>query len=172
MRILRTNHTKRAKRAPPAVKKQVQPLLKSLEAKFAGVDDGATRLMARWPDIVGESLSRLCEPVRIIRGKPGSGGALEIRVAGAYATLIQHQTPAILGRVNLHLGGEAITRLRIVQGPLSTPPRPAPPPRPLPLSAAEDLRLQQAVADVGDAKLRNALLRLGRSVTQRDRNRR
>lgn len=172
IRILRTTHTKRAPRAGPSVKKQVQPLLKSLEAKFAAADDGAGRLQARWPEIVGDSLSKLCEPVRIIKGrardgKP-AGGALEIRVGGAYAPLIQHQSATLIDRINLFLGAGAIARLRLVQGPLTQPARTPPPPRPQPLTAADELRLQQAVADIGDGKLKNALLRLGRAVVQRE----
>ena len=167
LRILRTTHTKRAPRAGPSVKKQVQPLLKSLQEKFEAHDDGAARLKSRWTEIVGLSLGRLCEPVRIIKGRKDGGGTLEIRVGGAYAPLLQHQASSVLDRINLYLGRGAVTRLRLVQAPLTTPPRTPPPPRPQPLSAAEELLLQQSVADVGDARLRNALLRLGRAVTLR-----
>ncbi len=170
IRILRTTHTKRAPRAGPSVKKQVQPLLKSLEAKFAAADDGAGKLQARWPEIVGDSLSKLCEPVRIIKGRTGAGGALEIRVGGAYAALIQHQSATLIGRINLYLGAGTIIRLRLIQGPLTQPARRPPAPRPQPLAAADELRLQQAVADIGDVRLKNALLRLGRAVVQREKN--
>lgn len=172
MRILRTTHTKRAPRAGPNVQKQVQPLLKSLQAKFEAGDDGAGKLQARWPEIVGDSLSKLCEPVRIIKGRAkdghSTGGSLEIRVGGAYAPLIQHQSASLLDRINLYLGKGAIARLRLIQAPLTQKPRPVAPPRPLPLNAAEELRLQQTVADIGDDKLKNALLRLGRAVVQRE----
>ncbi len=169
MRILRTTHTRRAPRPAPPVQKQVQPLLKSLEEKFAARDDGSGRLRNRWPEIVGESLGRLTEPVRIIKGRNGSSGTLEIRTAGSYAPLIQHQSAGLLERINLFLGAGAIARLRIVQGPLSQPARLPAPPRPLPLTAADELRLRETVADVGDERLKNALLRLGRAVVQRNR---
>ncbi len=174
VRILRTTHTKRAPRPAPPVQKQVQPLLKSLEEKFAASDDGSGRLKDRWPEIVGAELSRLCEPVRIIKGRGGpkgvhQGGTLEIRTAGSYAPLIQHQSAALLERLNLFLGAGAIARLRIVQGPLTLPARKHAPPRPQPLSATDELRLLETVADVGDARLKNALLRLGRAVVKRSR---
>ncbi len=158
------------------MKKQVQPLLQSLQARFDAVDDGYGKLKNRWPEIVGESLSKVCEPVRIIKGRPPSnklaaanpkGGTLEIRVAGAYAPLIQHQSATLIDRVNLFLGGRPIERLRLIQGLLSQPQKAPPPPRPQPLSAAEEVRLQGLLSDVGDAKLRATLLRLGRAVVQR-----
>ena len=167
VRILRTTHTKRAPRVGPSVQKQVQPLLKSLEQKFAAADDGSGRLKARWPEIVGETLCRLCEPVRIIKGKGGQAGTLEIRTGGAYAPLIQHQAPTLIERINLFLGQGTVVRLRIVQGPLTLTPRAPAPPKPQPLTAADELRLQQELADVGDDKMKNALLRLGRAVVQR-----
>jgi len=166
VRILRTTHTKRAPRAGPAVHIQVQPLLKSLQARFEANDDGSGRLRARWTEVVGEQLARVCEPVRIIRGK-GKPGTLEIRVAGAYAPLIQHQSQVVIDRINLFLGSGSIDRLRLIQGPLSVQPKAAQPARPKPLNAAEELRLRETVADVDDEKLRETLLKLGRSVLQR-----
>lgn len=169
VRILRTTRTKRAPQPRPPIVKQVQPFVKSLQAKFEALDDGLGALKNRWPDIVGASLGKVSEPVRIIRGpksmKPT--GALEIRVMGAYAPLIQHQSATLLDRINLYLGKNRIERLRIIQGPLSTPaktPRPAPPP---PLSPQEELMLQKQVADVTDDTLREHLLRLGRGVMRR-----
>ena len=166
VRILRTTHTKRAPRAGPPVQKQVQPLLKSLQARFEANDDGAGKLKTRWNEVVGEQLSKLCEPVRIIKGK-GRPGTLEIRVAGAYAPLIQHQSQVVIDRINLYLGTGTIDRLRLIQGPLSVQPRAPQPARPKPLNATEELQLRESVSDVTDEKLRNALLKLGRGVLQK-----
>ncbi len=166
VRILRTTHTKRAPRAGPPVQKQVQPLLKSLQARFEANDDGAGKLKSRWNEVVGEQLSKLCEPVRIIKGK-GRPGTLEIRVGGAYAPLIQHQSQVVIDRINLYLGTGTIDRLRLIQGPLSVKPQTAQPTRPKPLNAAEELRLRESVGDVADEKLREALLKLGRGVLQK-----
>ncbi len=81
--------------------------------------------------------------------------------------MIQHQAQTLVDRVNLFLGGKSVSRLRIVQGPLSTPPRPQAPRRPPPLTAQEELSLQQTVSDVEDDKMKNSLLRLGRAVMKR-----
>ena len=166
VRILRTTHTKRAPRAGPPVQKQVQPLLKSLQARFEANDDGSGRLKTRWNEVVGEQLSRLCEPVRIIKGK-GKPGTLEIRVAGAYAPLIQHQSQVVIDRVNLYLGTGTVDRLRLIQGPLSVQPKAAQPARPKPLNAAEELRLRESLGDVSNDRLRETLLKLGRAVLQK-----
>ncbi len=168
VRILRTTHTKRAPRAGPPVQKQVQPLLKSLQARFEANDDGSGRLKTRWNEVVGEPLSRLCEPVRIIKGK-GKPGTLEIRVAGAYAPLIQHQSQVVIDRVNLYLGTGTVDRLRLIQGPLSVQPKATQPARPKPLNAAEELRLRESLGDVADDRLRETLLKLGRAVLQKSR---
>lgn len=179
LRILRTTHTKRAPRAGPSVQKQVQPLLKTFQARFEANDDGSGKLKNRWPEIVGESLSKVCEPVRIIKGRPASnklaagsptGGVLEIRVAGAYAPLIQHQSATVIDRVNLYLGGKPVERLRLIQGPLKQAQKAPPPPRPQPLGAADEVKLLRLLDDVGDAKLKASLLRLGRAVVQRQKN--
>lgn len=171
VRILRTTRTKRAPRAGPTISKQVNPLLKSLEAKFAALDDGSSKLRDRWKEIAGESLARICEPVKIIKTRSTAAnpraGTLEVRVTGAFAPLVQHQSAVLIDRVNLYMGGKAIERIRIVQGPLSTPQKAPPPPRPRPLDAREEVELQQMVADVEDPKLRADLLRLGRSIMQR-----
>ncbi|MGZ3298143.1 MAG: DUF721 domain-containing protein [Asticcacaulis sp.] len=169
LRILRSTHTRRAPRTGPPVQKQVQPLLKSLQERFEANDDGSGKLKGRWTEIVGQQLAKLCEPVRIVRGK-GKPGTLEIRVGGAYAPLIQHQSAILIDRVNLYLGTGTVDRLRLVQGPLSLPQKPPPPARPRPLNAAEELCLREQLAGIEDERLKASLLKLGRAVLQKQKN--
>jgi hypothetical protein len=166
-------------------------LLKTLNARFEAFDTGAGRLKSRWPEIVGESMARLCEPVRLIKASPyttkqapkqartrqidsavppkaaASGGVLEIRCESVYAPLLQHQSELITSRVNLFLGTGSVARIRIVQGQIEVakPVKPVLPKRPLKPEA--DLALQQSLADVPDEKLKVALMKLGRAVLQR-----
>ena len=68
---------------------------------------------------VGDQLAARTEPIKLIRGAKGAPGALELRVAGAGAALIQHQAPEIVERVNLFLGAGAINKLRIIPSELA-----------------------------------------------------
>ena len=132
-------------------------------------------MKARWREIVGERLAAQTEPVKLVKGRNGAAGALEIRVDGPAAALIQHQAPQILDRVKLFLGEGAADRLRIVQGPLrrrvedgrTGGARPNRRGRPA-LDAAAEAKLLADLAGAPDGPLKSALLRLGREVLRRN----
>jgi len=148
----------------PTAAKPIQPLLKNLEARFAHQDTSIARLAARWEDIVGATIGKICEPIKIVKSRTNT--QLEIRVAGAYAALLQHQSSVLIDRINLFLGGKDIEKLRFVQGPLSERQQLPPRSRPKPLNASEELALKQLLDDVSDEKLKKTLNRLGRAVLQ------
>ena len=138
-------------------------LLKTLDEKFG---QGPGALQARWREIVGVEIAKRTEPVKLSRPRGGGPGALEIRVAGPSAALIQHQAPEIVARVNLFLGAGAVNKLRIVQGPLRALGQT---PKPIrrksaPLDAAAEADLAESLASTPDSPLKAALLRLGRGV--------
>jgi hypothetical protein len=169
--ILARLRTRPAPGPPPAAAKALTPTLKQLEARFG---QGADGLRARWKEIVGEGLARRTEPVKLSKPRGGGGASLELRVEGAAATLIQHQAPEILARVNLVLGEGAVERLRIVQGPLrrATPIRQRATFRPgpsldAPLDAAAEQALAREMAAVPEGPLRAALTRLGRAMRRK-----
>ncbi len=158
--------TRPAGRPPPAAGRALTRPLKALEAKFGQGVDG---LKARWTEIVGANLARRTEPTKLVKSRAGDGASLEIRVDGPSATLIQHQASDILARVNLFLGAGAVTRLRVVQGPL----RGLPPRAPTalarqrvkgPLDAAAEQSLAESLAAFPEGPLKTALTRLGREV--------
>ncbi|MGE5500341.1 MAG: DciA family protein, partial [Ignavibacteriales bacterium] len=120
--ILSRRRTRPPIRPAPPLGKTLAPFIKQLDAKFG---QGPGLLQARWREIVGEALARHTEPVKLIKARTG-GSTLELKVAGPAAALIQHQAPEIMARVNLLLGGNEVTRLRIVQGVLKKPDAPAP----------------------------------------------
>lgn len=172
LRILATKRSKPARRPSPPAGKALAPLIKALDARFGG---GGAGLAARWREIVGADLSRRSEPVRVIRGRGDSPGALEIRVQGPTSALIQHQSAEILQRVNLFLGTGTVDRLRIVQGPVRTAKASTKTPvrrTARPLDAAAEADLQNAMSDKPDGALKDALLRLGRAVARPDSERR
>ncbi|MEO8812616.1 MAG: DciA family protein [Caulobacteraceae bacterium] len=166
-RILAAKRTRPLRRPPPSAGRALAPALKALRSRFGPNVEG---LQARWPEIVGAALAGRTEPVKLTRPRTGEGAALEIRVAGPSAALIQHQAPDVLERVNLFLGSGAVARLRIVQGPLRGAPargaRPAPRVRRTrgPLDAAAEEALGQSLAALADGPLKKALARLGREV--------
>jgi hypothetical protein len=162
--ILAARRTRPAPRPPPAAARALAKTLKSLDTKFGRGVDG---LGARWREIVGPSLARRTEPVRLSAPRGGGAASLEIRVAGPAATLVQHQAPDILARVNLYLGAGSVDRLRIVQGPLRRAVRSEPEPRRRakgPLDAAREAELAASLAGLPDGPLKEALARLGREV--------
>jgi hypothetical protein len=148
----------------PTAAKPITPLIKSFEARFAHQDTSISRLAARWEDIVGATIGKICEPIKIVKSRTHS--QLEVRVAGAYAALLQHQSAVLIDRINLFLGTKDIDKLRFVQGPLSERPQTITCPRPKPLNASEELALKQLLDDVIDENLRKTLNRLGRAVLQ------
>ncbi len=163
LEILKRRRTRPQVRPPPPAGKSLAPLIKQLDAKFG---QGPAVLQARWREIVGETLARRTEPVRVIKSRTGEGGTLELRVDGPVASLIQHQVPQITARLDLLLGKGAVTKLRIVQGPVkvkSAPVASRPRAKP-PLDAAQERDLADGLADQPDGGLKDALLKLGRGV--------
>jgi len=172
LKILSRRRTRPPMRVPPPAGKSLAKFIRELDKKYG---HGPGALQARWKEIVGENLARRTEPVRIIKSRTGEGGTLELRVDGPVASLIQHQVPQITQRLDLLLGKGAVTRLRIVQGPVrvaaaasasaSASPRPR---RRPPLDAAKERDLAAGLADQPDGPLKDALLKLGRGVLRNE----
>ena len=162
--ILAGKRTRPLRRSPPAAGKSLAPLVKALDARFG---QGTGALESRWPEIVGEQLARVSEPIKLSRGRPGQGGALELRVVGPAAAFVQHQANEIISRVNLFLGEGVVEKLRISQGPVKLrAARVQAQKRPVerPLEAARDEALSQSVQHAAHDDLRRALFRLGRGA--------
>ncbi|HTK33958.1 MAG TPA: DciA family protein [Caulobacteraceae bacterium] len=167
-RILATRRSRPARPPPPPAGRQLAKFLKALEQRFG---PGAGPLNLRWREIVGETLAKRTEPVKLVKQR-GGGSVLEIKVDGPAAALVQHQAPEILARVNLYLGTEAVTKLRIVQGPVRAGAATAGPAAVAqarrrkigPLDAALEAELAQGLAEAPDGALKDALMKLGRAV--------
>ena len=97
---------------------------------------------------------------------------LELKVDGPAAALIQHQAGEILARVNLFLGDGAVSRLRIVQGPVrraatgqsAAKAAQARRRRAQPLDAGVEAELEAGLDPLAEGPLKAALRRLGREV--------
>lgn len=123
-------------------------------------------LATAWRDIVGEEAANHAVPLKIAfpRGAR-SGGTLHIRVEGAYAAELQHNSPRIVERLNAFYGYAAIARLALHQGPVRTAPAAAKPSGEGPPGSGP------AVEGIGDARLREALRRLGATIRAMPRDR-
>jgi len=162
--ILSRRRTRPPLRPAPPVGKSLRPILKSLEDRFG---QGPGQLQNRWKEIVGETLARHTEPVKLVKGRGNAPGVLELRVAGPAAAIVQHQAPEILQRVSLLLGEGQIGKLRIIQGPIrahASRPQVARRKSKGPLDAAAEKALAEELAAQPDGPLKQALLKLGREI--------
>ena len=93
-----------------------------------------SRMLENWSAIVGPQLAAMSQPVRLSRCKSGrdgedtAGGVLTVKAEGAIALEIQHLSPQIIDRLNSYYGHAAISRLNIIQGPVTITPSPLNPP--------------------------------------------
>ncbi len=111
----------------------------------------SAQVLADWPEIVGPVLAARCSPRRL------SAGTLTLACEGPVALELQHVATALIERINTHLGGRTIERLRFQQEVLS------PPPLVVPRAPAVPVE----VPGLPDGSLRAALGRLGGAVRAR-----
>jgi hypothetical protein len=138
---------------------------KLTKASFARYGFAYGELMARWPEIVGETLAQYCEPERI-KWPRGSGetaqklgGTLVIRAEPGRSLDLQYQSHQIIERINQFYGYGAVTSVKVMQGHIT---------RAKTLKNKENLldpqtekALETQLELIADEKLREALHRLG-----------
>lgn len=170
--ILAAKRTRPIRRVAPTAGRALTSLIKTLDERFGQGPEG---LKARWREVVGEALAARTEPVKLTKGRNGAAGALELKVDGPAATLIQHQAADILARVNLFLGAGTVDRLRIVQGVVRRPAAPAQVKagqarrrKAQPLDAAAEAELEAGLARGDNPALTAALRHLGREILRRE----
>jgi hypothetical protein len=147
-------------------------LRKTLTDAFAKQGFASVELVTRWPDIVGAEIAAHSQPEKIqwprtpparaaqARAAP-EPGTLLLRVEGPAALEIQHLSGVILERVNQFFGWQAVGNVGLRQAPLSR--RAAPRPVAVPDPAAMT-RIAATLPEIKDAKLREALARLGAAL--------
>jgi hypothetical protein len=142
-------------------------LRKTLTDAFAKQGFASVELVTRWPEIVGAEIAAHSQPEKIqwprtpqARAAP-EPGTLLLRVEGPAALEIQHLSGVILERVNQFFGWQAVGNVRLRQAPLSR--RAAPRPVAVPDPAAMT-RIAATLPEIKDAKLREALARLGAAL--------
>jgi hypothetical protein len=156
---------KERRRGLTAVGAAAARLTKPIFAK-RGLADGA--IVREWAAIVGAKLAAESAPEKIAyAGDQGTEGTLHLRIAnGGLAVELQHLEPLLIERINGYFGYCAVARVRLVQGPLPTPPtRRCGASRPL--SGVEEDALARCLAGIADATLRARLDALGRAIMGR-----
>jgi hypothetical protein len=140
-------------------------LHKTLAPAFAKQGFASSELVTRWTEIVGAEIAAHSQPEKIQWPRAQAGalpepGKLVLRVEGPTALEIQHLSGIILERVNRYFGWQAVGTIRLRQAPLRRA-EPKGQPAPDPELTA---RVAASLADIEDAKLRDALARLGAAI--------
>ena len=110
------------------------------------------QLLSDWAVIVGPAIAAVSVPKKLLTG------SLAIACIGPIAMELQHLSPKLIERINSHFGQVIVTRLRFVQD-FQVAAGSAPVVRKLAVAAA-----RQAVADLPEGALRDALQGLGQHV--------
>lgn len=144
-------------------------VLRELNPLVAKQGFGEASLLMQWREIVGARVADICSPERLqwpARGrKPGPGkpqepATLVLRVEPGFGLDIQHMAPALIDRVNAHLGWRCVARVTLRQEALAPRLR-AKRPRPAPVDPAARARAEAATDGFAEERLRAALIRLG-----------
>ena len=126
-----------------------------------------TEVVTRWRDIVGHELSMVTLPVslRFARGTR-TDGTLEVRCESAFAPLLQHRHGHVIDLVNQYFGYGAVSKLRVVQGPLPHQRR-AQAHAQRPVTDEDRRQLNELLSAGHDGDLKSALMKLGEQVYTR-----
>ena len=122
-------------------------------------------IVTHWAAIAPAPYDRASAPDRLVwpRGEKGAEGAtLYLRCAAGHQLALAHEGARIAAAINRYFGYFLVGPVRLSVEPF-VPPGPAPKPRPELSSGAAGM-VEQAVGDVGDSGLRDALRRLGRGI--------
>ncbi len=129
-------------------------------AAFRRRAPAAAQLLADWGMIVGPALAQATTPRRL------TAGTLTIACAGPVALELQHLAGALTERINTHLGGTVVQRLRFTQATETAAPLPPAPPPPDPAALAA---IEARLASLSPGGLREALAALGRRLAAAER---
>jgi hypothetical protein len=141
---------------------------------------GEASLLMRWHEIVGKQIADICSPEQLkwpVRGRQvgrdrtRESATLLLRVEPGFGLELQHLTPIIIDRVNLHLGWSCIDRVVIRQeaprtDDASSEKLPYKRPADTSLRPSPELSARAAAAGAGfsDPALQAAIIRLGENA--------
>lgn len=147
-------------------------VLRQIDPLVARQGFGEASLIMQWREIVGVRIADICAPEKLrwaARGrkaspdKPQEPATLVLRVEPGFGLEIQHMAPAIVDRINAHLGWRCVARLTLRQEALQRPASARPAARRAPDPAIR-ARAEAAAEGVAEDGLRAALVRLGENA--------
>ena len=142
----------------------VPQLLDPLLQKRAGL---TTALVAAWPEIAGQRIGQFSVPAKISWSRanttddPYAPATLFVNADPAVALALQHETSAIIARVNMFFGYPAIHRVKISQKQIKPVLKSSTPPKP---TASDMSAAASKVSHVENTALREALAALGANI--------
>jgi hypothetical protein len=101
-------------------------------------------LVLRWTEIAGAAIARIARPLKWQEGKEGA--TLTLKCEAGAAVLLQHETRALIERLNAYLGAGRIARLKLAPGRFFEPSEPPGHPAPTADPLAESPGLPEALA--------------------------
>ena len=104
-------------------------LLGQAAGAFARAGFSDASLILRWSEIVGPHIAKVARPLKWKDGREGA--VLTLRCEAGATVLLQHETRALIERLNAYLGAGRVARLKLVPGQLSLLPEPPDHPAPM-----------------------------------------
>lgn len=127
------------------------------------------RIVTNWEEIVGENVSRRCQPVKIQYFKAKVAGekataTLEIAASSAECAVLMYQKDVLLQKLEMYFGDRWITNIKFMHiEPKQTIKAPK---RTKPLTDTEKNYLSQVLEEVDDPDIKERLKSLGQSILQ------
>lgn len=122
-------------------------------------------ILLNWYDVVGQELGRVIRPLKIKYDKKESQRVLYVEVpVGGYALEIQHREKYILEKINAYFGYSAIQKLNISQNLNMRPQLPPKKEKEEILTEKEEKYVEEIADGIKDEKLKEILIKLGKSV--------
>ena len=162
------SHSKRK----PNARALAQFVPKALGEALAKQGFASGEIVLRWTEIAGPDLARRSRPLKLVWPRQAARkdeaparqpATLLIQVESAFALELQMQTPVLIERINRYFGWQCVGALKLKQGAIARPrPKPRGEPR---VTPAQEERISALVTGLEDARLTDALTRLGREVS-------
>ena len=126
-------------------------------------------LLATWEEIVGEKHATHSRPEKLLWPRQASDddpfepATLLIACESTHALFLQHDTTAIINRVNSYFGFAAVGKVKLVQKPIAQREKRRKSARKT-INAADNRHLEEMLQEIEDLALKQALRKLGNGV--------